>query len=56
MLGRISPGLPEHTFPPEMPLRQIADLGLAFFMFLVGLELDTRLIKSEGKRAVQIPS
>src|SRR5262249_23020711 len=30
------------------------DLGLVFFMFLVGLELDTGLMRKEGRRAVQI--
>ncbi len=54
VLGRISPDLPARLFPPEVPLRQLADLGLIFFMFLVGLELDPRLIKKEGRRAFSI--
>jgi Kef-type K+ transport system membrane component KefB len=54
VLGRLAPGLPERLFPPEVPLRAIADLGLVFFMFLVGLELDTRLIRREGRRAMTI--
>jgi Kef-type K+ transport system membrane component KefB len=53
-LGRISPGLPAQLFPPEVPLRQLADLGLVFFMFLVGLELEPRLIRKEGRRALTI--
>src|SRR3712207_9422327 len=54
VLGRIDADLPGEIFPREVPLRSIADLGLVFFMFLVGLELDTRLIRSQGKRALQI--
>ena len=52
VLGRLVPGLPGRVFPPEVPLRQLADLGLVFFMFLVGLELDAKLIRREGRRAL----
>jgi Kef-type K+ transport system membrane component KefB len=54
LLGRISSDLPTDIFPANVPLKQFADIGLVFFMFLVGLELDTRLLKSQGRRAVQI--
>ena len=54
VLGRLVPGLPAALFPPEVPLRQLADLGLVFFMFLVGLELDANLIRREGRRALAI--
>src|SRR4051794_14141053 len=52
VLGRIAPAAPAWLFPPDVPLKAIADLGLVFFMFMVGLEIDTGLMKKEGRRAV----
>lgn len=54
ILGRLFPELPHRLFPAEVPLKQFADIGLVFFMFLVGLELDTKLMRQEGRRALQI--
>src|SRR4051794_30132246 len=54
VLGRVMPSAPALLFPPEVPLKAIADLGLVFFMFLVGLELDTHLMRKEGRRALLI--
>src|SRR5690242_7525948 len=54
VLGRIHTSWPTTLFPAQVPLKSLADLGLIFFMFLVGMELDTRLIRSQGKRALQI--
>ncbi|KAF7804561.1 Cation/H(+) antiporter 20 [Senna tora] len=43
-------------FPPwSTPiLESVASIGLLFFLFLVGLELDLRCIRRHGKRAVSI--
>ncbi len=54
LLGRLFPGLPAIIFPPEVPLKQIADLGLVFFMFLVGLELNTGLIRKQAAKSITI--
>ncbi len=54
LLGRFFPNVPKEIFPPEVPLKSFADVGLIFFMFLVGLELDTVLMRKEGRRAFQI--
>ena len=54
VLGRLAPSVPGWLFPQDVPLKEIAGLGLVFFMFLVGLELDTALMKKEGRRALVI--
>src|SRR5262249_46754850 len=54
VLGRIFPDLPGWLFPEAVPLQPIADLGLVFFMFLVGLEIDPTLMKKEFRRSVVI--
>ena len=54
VLGRINPEWPGAVFPPEVPLRALADLGVIFFMFLVGLDLDVPLIRSQARRALAV--
>ncbi|KAG5185669.1 Sodium/hydrogen exchanger family-domain-containing protein [Tribonema minus] len=54
-LGRI-PGFTDTLFPPDSinALELTASLGLIFFLFIVGLELDPRLLKDNAKRSLMI--
>ena len=53
--GRI-PGFTEHIFPTaSMPtLSMAANIGLILFLFLVGLEVDLRLLLSNWKIALSV--
>jgi Kef-type K+ transport system membrane component KefB/nucleotide-binding universal stress UspA family protein len=55
-LGAIAPGLSHQLFDPEMLpfLDVLAQVGLIFFMFLIGLELDVRLIRGRGHTAATV--
>ena len=54
LLGWAAPGLSHALFPPGSLgfLSALSQIGLVFFMFLVGLELDLKLLRGQGKAAV----
>src|SRR5262249_11971952 len=56
LLGAVAPSVERYLFPPFVVplLTAAADIGLVFFLFLVGLELDTRLLKGRVAHAAAI--
>ncbi len=56
VLGAISPSLQAMLFPTDIltPLGVAANLGLIFFMFLVGLEVDLNQLRGRASRAAAI--
>jgi Kef-type K+ transport system membrane component KefB/nucleotide-binding universal stress UspA family protein len=56
LLGWISPGTMQALFPASsIPvLQMLSQVGLILFMFLIGLELDPRLLKGNGHASVVI--
>jgi len=54
LLGWIAPGAASTLFPEGSlePLRVLSQVGLILFMFLVGLELDTRGLRGRGRAVV----
>ncbi len=56
LLGRVLPGTFLHLFPKaSMPgLSLLSQVGLVFFMFLIGLELDPKLLRGRGKTSFSI--
>ncbi|GIH96397.1 hypothetical protein Psi01_70270 [Planobispora siamensis] len=52
----LGPLLGETLFGPEMkpPLQALANVGLVLFMFVVGLELDQKLVRGKGRIAVTV--
>ena len=56
LLGWVAPGAMEALFPASsMPvLKMLSQVGLVLFMFLIGLELDPKLLKGRGHASVAI--
>jgi Kef-type K+ transport system membrane component KefB/nucleotide-binding universal stress UspA family protein len=56
LFGLIAPGLSHSLFPPEtMPfLNVLSQIGLIFFMFLIGLELNPKYLRGNLKTAILI--
>lgn len=56
ILGWLFPGLSAFIFPPNsfISLQFLSQIGLAFFMFVIGMELDLSKIKSKAHDAVII--
>jgi Kef-type K+ transport system membrane component KefB len=56
VLGMISPQVFEFIFPVESIdiLQQLSQLGLIFFMFIIGMELDTQSLRKSANKAILI--
>ena len=56
LLGALWPGATEFLFGPEvLPFIEVlAQIGLVLFMFLIGVELDVRLIRGRGHAAALV--
>jgi Kef-type K+ transport system membrane component KefB len=56
LLGWVAPNLSAAIFPPDSLalLNSLSQVGLLLFMFMVGLELDTRKLRQLGHTAVVI--
>jgi Kef-type K+ transport system membrane component KefB len=54
LLGWAAPGISQALFPPESLgfVNGLSQIGLIFFMFLVGLELDLPALRGQGRVAV----
>ncbi|GLW08231.1 sodium:proton antiporter [Microtetraspora sp. NBRC 13810] len=52
----LGPWLGDELFGPDMrpPLQALANVGLVLFMFVVGLELDQKLVRGKGRLAATV--
>jgi|WetSurMetagenome_2_1015567.scaffolds.fasta_scaffold32213_2 Kef-type K+ transport system membrane component KefB/nucleotide-binding universal stress UspA family protein len=56
VLGALFPGVSRSLFPEQsvIVLQQLSQLGLIFFMFIIGMELDTQSFKKSANKAFLI--
>jgi Kef-type K+ transport system membrane component KefB len=56
LLGRVAPGASAYLLPPAVAplLGVLAQMGVLLFMFLVGLELDTRLLRQHTRVTILV--
>lgn len=56
LLGWLTPGFFNALFPPESlgPLSVLSQIGLLLFMFMIGLDLNTKILRKLGHIAVVI--
>lgn len=56
LLGKVAPGVTQALFPDSVTpfLGTIAQIGVLLFMFVVGLELDTRILRREAPSTLAI--
>jgi len=56
VLGALFPSVSHQVFSQDvLPfIEVVAQIGLIFFMFLIGLELDVRLIRGRGQAATTV--
>jgi Kef-type K+ transport system membrane component KefB len=54
LLGWLAPGLQGRLFPADsvILLNILSQIGIIFFLFLIGLELDPNLVRNRGKSTV----
>jgi Kef-type K+ transport system membrane component KefB len=56
LLGRVAPSASAYLLPPQVApfLGVLSQVGVVLYMFLVGLELDTKLVRSRSHATVTI--